>query len=190
MSAIWNYFLRCIGNKLIKKNYSMAIPYVGAIIERNNNGVIEVLMQTRWKPQNDPVYTGTFEFPVGTLDKPYENIFDALAREINEETGLKLKAVMENSQTKIFQSNKDDAVFGFRPFCCTQQLKNGKPWIGFVFICEVENTEPNPCSDESKDVKWVKASEIKQLFTQSPECLFLLELPAWEYYFKERMVLK
>lgn len=60
----------------------MAIPYVGAIIERNNNGVIEVLIQTRWKPQNDPVYTGTFEFPVGTLDKPYENIFDALARDL------------------------------------------------------------------------------------------------------------
>lgn len=168
--------------------YSMAIPYVGAIIERENNGAIEVLIQMRWKPQTDPVYTGTFEFPVGTLDKPYENIYEALAREIDEECGLKLKNIIGNSTTTIVQSNKGDAVFGFRPFCCTQQLKNGKPWIGFVFICEVENTEPKSYSDESKDIKWVKASEVKLLFTQSPEKLFTLELPAWEYYFKERNI--
>lgn len=188
MSTIWNYFLRLVGGKPIEKNYSTAIPYVGAIIERHKNGVTEILIQTRWKLQKDPIYSGTFEFPVGTLDMPYENIFDALAREINEETGLKLKTVIEHSKTEIIRSNKEDAVFGFRPFCCTQQLKNGKPWIGFVFICEVEDTEPYPCSDESKDIKWIKASEIKQLFIQSPECLFTLELPAWEYYFKERML--
>lgn len=45
----------------------MAIPYVGAIIGRVNKGTREVLIQTRWKPQKDPVYTGTFEFPAGTL---------------------------------------------------------------------------------------------------------------------------
>lgn len=178
--------IRFIGTKASNRNYSMAIPYVGAIIERENKGVIEVLIQTRWKPQSDPVYTGTFEFPVGTLDKPYENIYEALAREIDEECGLKLKSITGDSTTAIVESNKNDAVFGFRPFCCTQQLKNGKPWIGFVFICEVENTVPKAYSDESKDIKWVKASEIKQLFTQSPEMLFTLERPAWEYYFKER----
>lgn len=177
--------IRFIGNKTSNRKYSMAIPYVGAIIERENNGIVEVLIQTRWKPLTDPIYTGTFEFPVGTLDKPYESIYEALAREIDEECGLKLKTIIGNSTTAIVQSNKEDAVFGFRPFCCTQQLKNGKPWIGFVFICEVENTEPKSSSDESKDIKWVKASEIKQLFTQSPEKFFTLELPAWEYYFKK-----
>ena len=179
--------IRFIGSKPSKKNYSMAIPYVGAIIERENNGIVEVLIQTRWKLQSDPVYTGTFEFPVGTLDKPYEYVYDALAREIEEECGLKLKNIIGNLQTSIVRTNKDDAVFGFRPFCCTQQLKNGKPWIGFVFICEVENTEPNSCSDESIDIRWVKAEDVKQIFTQSPEQLFTLELPAWEYYFNERV---
>lgn len=178
--------IRFIGNKTSKRNYAMAIPFVGAIIERVNKGVVEVLIQTRWKPHTDSVYTGTFEFPVGTLDKPYESVYKALAREIDEECGLKLKNIIGDSTTAIVESSKADAVFGFRPFCCTQQLKNGKPWIGFIFICEVENTEPKLCSDESKDIKWVKASEIKQVFTQSPEKLFTLELPAWEYYFKEK----
>ncbi len=178
--------IRFIGNKVSKRNYATAIPFVGAIIERVNKGIVEVLIQTRWKPHTDSVYTGTFEFPVGTLDKPYESVYTALAREIDEECGLKLKSIIGDSTTAIVKSNKEDAVFGFRPFCCTQQLKNGKPWIGFIFICEVENTDPKLYSDESKDIKWVKASEIKQVFTQSPEKLFTLELPAWEYYFKEK----
>lgn len=103
---------------------------------------VEVLIQTRWKPQNDPVYSGTFEFPAGTLDKPYENIYETLSCEIDEKCGLKLKYIRHDSKTQIVHTNKKDAVFGFRPFCYTQQLKNGKPWIGFVFICEVENDEP------------------------------------------------
>lgn len=180
------HLIRFIGRKQLEKSYSMAIPYVGAIIERENNGNVELLIQTRWKPNSDPIYTGTFEFPAGTLDKPYEIIFDAIAREIDEECGLKLKSIKHDSKTQIFQTKKDDAVFGFRPFCCTQQLKKGKPWIGFVFICEVENTDPKACSSESREIRWVNAKEIKQIFTQSPEKLFTLELPAWEYYFREK----
>lgn len=176
--------IRFIGKKPLEKNFTMAIPYVAAIIEREKNGEIELLIQTRHKPNNDPLYTGTFEFPAGTLDKPYENIFDALAREIDEECGLKLKSIKSDSKTKTFKTDKDDAVFGFKPFCCTQQLKNGKPWIGFVFICEVEDVEPKTSSNESQDVRWINAKEMKQIFTETPDKLFTLELPAWEYYFR------
>lgn len=183
-----SHLIRFIGNKGSQRNYSTAIPFVGGIIERVNNGIVEVLIQTRWKPHTDSLYTGTFEFPVGTLDKPYESLYKALAREIDEECGLKLKSIVGDSTTAIMESHKADAVFGFRPFCCTQQLKNGKPWIGFIFICEVENTPPKPSSDESQDIKWLPASELKQIFTHSPEQLFTLELPAWAYYFKERAV--
>lgn len=161
----------------------MAIPFVGAIIERENNGTREILIQTRWKPKSDPIYSGTFEFPAGKLDKAYENIYDTLAREILEECGLRLKRIKQDSRTRVIHTNKDDAVFGFRPFCCTQQLKNGKPWIGFVFICEVENGTPKSQSSECKDVKWMPVTDIEAIFKQSPEQFFSLELPAWEYYF-------
>lgn len=181
-----HHLIRFIGHKPLQKKYSMAIPCVGAIIEREKNGEIEILIQTRWKVNSDPVYTGTFEFPVGTLDKPYEHIYETLAREIDEECGLKLKNIKQDQKTEVFQSNKEDSVFGFRPFCCTQQLKNGKPWVGFVFICEVEDTPPKAYSNESKDVKWVNVKEVEQIFKLFPEKLFTLELPAWEYYFKQR----
>ncbi len=175
--------IRVIGTKPLEKHFKMAIPYAAAIIERERNGEIELLVQTRYKPNNDPLYTGTIEFPAGTLDKPYENIFDVLAREIDEECGLKLKNIKCDSRTEIFKTNKEDAAFGFRPFCCTQQLKNGKPWIGFVFICEVEDAEPKTSSNESQDIKWVPIKELKQIFTQEKDKLFTLELPAWDYYF-------
>lgn len=174
--------VRFIGKKPLKKDFSYTIPCVGAIIERERNGQIEILLQTRWKPNQDPLYSGTFEFPIGTLDRPFENLYQALAREIREECGLTLKRIKHDSQTLQYTPKKD-AVFGFRPFCCTQQLKEGKPWIAFIFICEVENGIPIPSPKECKDIHWVNAQEVKQLFTNSPEKFFSLELPAWEYYF-------
>ena len=37
------------------------VPIVSAIIEREHAGEIEVLVQTRWKPERDPLYSGTLE---------------------------------------------------------------------------------------------------------------------------------
>lgn len=161
------------------------IPYVGGIIERHRHGKLQLLIQTRWKPQRDPLYSGTFEFAAGVMDAPFENVYETLRREIKEETGLKLKTVINDSQTRIYTPKQTDASFAFRPFCCTQQLKEGRPWVGFVFRCEVEDSEPVAQDSETKSPQWVDASEVKQLFKASPEKFFALELPAWEYYFKE-----
>jgi len=166
-------------------DFTICLPYVGGIIERTNSGEKEVLLQTRWKPERDPVYSGTFEFPAGVLDKPFENVFDALAREIKEEAGLTLKKIKGESKTKVFSPRGNDLSFGFRPFCCTQQLKNGKPWIGFIFICEVEDEEPVAQKTEVKDIRWVKVSELREMFNKTPEKLLTLEIAAWEYYLAE-----
>jgi 8-oxo-dGTP pyrophosphatase MutT (NUDIX family) len=114
----------------------MAIPCCGAIIERDNNGEKEVLLQTRWQPGFDLVYSGTLEFPIGKLDQPFENVHDTLAREIKEETGLTLKTIRQDRRTPVLGTGKDDGAIGFRPFCCTQQLKNGKPWISFILCAK------------------------------------------------------
>lgn len=180
--------VRFIGTKpLNPKPYKLAIPYVGAIVERVHNGNKELLLQTRWKPHADPLYSGTLEFPAGVLDKPYESVYETVAREIKEEAGLVLKNVRGDSRTKIYSPKGSDEIIAFRPFCCTQQLKDGKPWIGFIFICEVEDGEPKSQLSEAKDVKWVPVNEVKELFEKSPEQFFGLELPAWEYYFEEQL---
>ncbi len=167
------------------KTFKMAIPFVGAIVEREHNGKKELLLQTRWKPHADPVYSGTLEFPAGVLDKPFESVFDTVAREIKEETGLTLKAIKDESKTKNYSPKGSDEIFAFRPFCCTQQLKSGKPWVGFIFICAVEDGEPKSQLSEAKDAKWVPADEVREMVTKTPEKFFGLQLPAWEYYFGE-----
>jgi SAM-dependent methyltransferase len=177
--------IRFIGTKQQSQPFAMAIPYCGAIIEREQNGVKEVLMQTRWKPSRDPLYSGTLEFPAGVLDKPFEDVHDTLAREIKEEAGLTLKAIRQDERTPLLNTGKDDGIIGFKPYCCTQQLKNGKPWIGFIFICEVEPGEPTAQLSEAKDPQWMEVSEVRDMYNNSPEKLFGLELPAWHYYFNE-----
>ena len=177
--------IRFIGTKQAYKPFAMAIPYCWAIVERLQNGQKEILMQTRWKPHRDPVYSGTLEFPAGVLDKPFEDVHDTLAREIKEETGLTLKTIRQDQRTPLFTTGKDDTIMGFRPYCCTQQLKNGKPWIGFIFICEVEPGEPAAQLSEAKDAQWMSVAAIRELYEQSPEKLFGLEFPAWHYYFSE-----
>jgi SAM-dependent methyltransferase len=177
--------IRFIGTKRAHQPFTMAIAYCGAIVEREQDGEKEVLMQTRWKPHADPVYSGTLEFPAGVLDKPFEDVHDTLAREIKEEAGLTLKTIKNDSRTSPLSTGKDDSIIGFRPYCCTQQLKNGKPWVGFIFICEVEPGEPTAQLSEAKDAKWMKVSEVKSLYENSPDKFFGLELPAWHYYFCE-----
>ena len=100
---------------------------VSAIIERVRNGETKTLIQTRWKPAHDPVYSGTLEIPAGWVDQ-YESVYDALQREIKEETGLTVIKIKPDIKTKI-HSPKDDGAFAFVPFCCQQQIKGGKPWV-------------------------------------------------------------
>ena len=160
------------------------IPFVGAIIERVHDGEHQLLIQTRNHTNIESIYNGTFEFAAGTMDKLYENAYDTLAREIAEETGLKLKRVIDDDHTEEFSPQGVDAAFGFRPFCCVQQLREGRPWIGFIFRCEVEDGEPVGQEGESRDVHWVGRTVVKEIFEQTPEKLFTLEVPAWAYYFE------
>lgn len=169
----------------IRTNESNAYPYVGGIIQRQHEGRTQLLIQTRWKPEGDPKYSGTFEFPAGVLDGGFENIYDVLAREIKEETNLTLKAVIDDSRTEVMRPQGDDASFAFRPFCCTQQLVGGLPWVGFVFLCEVEDGAPVGQKEEVRDPRWVDADEVRGLVEKSPEKFFTLELPAWKYYFAD-----
>ncbi len=164
---------------------SHCVPFVAGIIERQHEGKTQLLIQTRLNPKYQSIYNGTLEFAAGTLDKLYENVYDALAREIKEETGMTLRRVIDDSQTKVYEPQKTDAVFGFKPFCCVQQLREGRPWVGFVFRCEVEDGTPAGQEGETKDVHWIDADDLRKIFEKTPEKLFTLEVPAWDYYLRE-----
>ena len=160
------------------------LPVTSAIIERNHQGKKQILIATRDKPNKDSVYSGTIEIPAGKITK-YENVYEAMKREVKEETGLTITKIHPDIKTKT-HSVKDDGSFAFMPFCCQQQLKNGKPWIGFVFICEVEDTPPIDRVGETKDVRWIDYEELKEIFESTPEKIFTLQLSVLDYYFNNR----
>lgn len=163
--------------------YIFALPCVGAIVQRERDGVKQFLVQTRWNLKRDKRYSGTIEFPAGILDKRFESIFDALAREIIEETGLKLKKSIQGTPGEVTTTGRDDSTQGFQPFYCAQQLAGDYPWVGSFFVCEVEDGEPTAQAGENKNPRWVNEAEIRDMVENHPEQIFGLQLPVWRHYF-------
>lgn len=159
------------------------IPIVSAIIERmGKNGQKEVLVQTRWKPGVSE-YSWTMEIPAGWIER-YENVYDALKREVQEETGLNIIKFTPDICTSV-HSISGDGAFAFKSFCCQQQLKWGLPWMGFVFICEVEEGELKSQESESRDVRWISISDLAQLVYHERTKIFILQIGPLELYLKE-----
>lgn len=167
--------IRFVGRNYPRRVDQIALPFVAAIIEREVDGEVEVLIQTRWRPQAEWNYHGTIEIPAGVLDKGFENVLDAVSREVKEETGLRVVEIVGLEKSKTF-SPRSDGAFAFRPYICEQQLKGGLPWVGFVFVCRVEDGELKYQEDETRNVRWVKKSELREMFEQTSEKFFTLHL--------------
>jgi 8-oxo-dGTP diphosphatase len=155
---------------------------ISAILERQHAGKTQVLIQTRWKPDRDPVYSGTLEIPAGGVHT-YENVYEAVEREVLEETGLHVTRFTPDIRTRPY-APQDDDCFAFVPFCCQQQLKGGIPRIGLVFVCQVEDKTPTPRQKEVGAIQWMSKAEIRKIVEETPEKVFTLQLPALAYYLK------
>jgi hypothetical protein len=79
---------------------NLNFTFVSAIVERQHDGEAEVLVQTRWKPDSDPRYSGTLEIPAGSMNQ-FENVYDAITREVLEETGLRITGFRPDLRSKM-----------------------------------------------------------------------------------------
>ncbi len=168
----------------IRSGLDVNVPIVSAIIERERHGEREILVQARWKPERDPLYSGTLEIPAGGMHV-YENVYDAVRRAVLEETGLRVTSFYPHIHTQMYASKEDDC-FAFVPFRCQQQVKGGLPRVGFVFVCRVEDATPIPKHDEVQDIRWMKVSELRQMCEATPEKILTLQLGVLAYYFQHR----
>ena len=172
--------------KLMDMNINGVV--VSVIVERERDGVVEVLLQTRWKPERDPIYSGALEIPAGGIHA-YENVYDAAKREVWEETGLRVTRFDPDIQTSTY-APRDDDCFAFVPFCCQQQLKGGIPRIGVVFICRVEEAELSPNAEEVREAFWVKLDSLRDIVERQPGRIFTLQLPVLKYYLQRKGEIK
>ena len=161
-----------------KKMEKFTVPCVAAIIEKIVNNEKYILIQTRQK-EDGAETNGMLELPAGKI-REYENIFEALRREVKEETGLSITKILgEDNQISNFI--KGNEVISYTPYCITQNLSGAYSIILNTFLCEAKGellTETN----ESQNIHWMKIEELKKIFKNNPEKIFLLHINALQKY--------
>lgn len=158
------------------------VAIVSAILFQKQEGEAKIFLQTRWKPNVSPMYSGMIEIPAGCIDS-YENVYDALKREVKEETNLDIVRIVDDYRGEVIEPRAGDRAFVFKPFVCQQALEtnNGLPWVGFVFLCEVQGEVITDMS-EAKNPRWVSISELQALIEHESNTIFPLQLPVLSYF--------
>lgn len=155
-----------------------AIPAVGAIIIKRVDDDEFILVQNRKKDNGDGM-DGLLEIPAGKI-REYENIFDALGREVWEETGLHLTKV-KGEEDKQFLNVDGNKTITYSPYCITQNLSGAYSIILSTFLCEAEG-ELLEQTNETENIRWIKRDELKKIVENTPESIFLMHVHALRKY--------
>ena len=93
---------------------TFAIPAVGAIIVKMVGNEEFILVQNRKKNNGDGL-DGLLEIPAGKI-REYENIFEALRREVWEETGLHVTVIQGEENNRFVEVDGNKTIM-FLPYC-------------------------------------------------------------------------
>jgi len=134
-----------------------------AIIERTLNGLIEIVVQTRNKPDGPQ----RIELPGGRIEQ-YESLVKALIREVKEETGLDVVEI-EGEDTRIDTIGIDPSfeVECIQPFGVYQTIKGPFDSVGVYFRCKAQG-DLLISGDETKNPRWITIDELMQLMNDDP----------------------
>ena len=156
-----------------------AVPCVAAIIEKIINNEKYILIQTRQK-EDGAETNGMLEIPAGKI-REYENIFEALKREVKEETGLTITKILGEDR-QISNLIGDNEVISYTPYCVTQNLSGEYSIILNTFLCGEAEGELLTETNESQNIHWIKIEELKKILKNNPEKIFLLHINALQKY--------
>jgi len=156
-----------------------AVPCVAAIIEKIINNQKYILIQTRQK-EDGAETNGMLEIPAGKI-REYENIFEALKREVKEETGLTITKILGEDR-QIANLIGGNEVISYTPYCVTQNLSGAYSIILNTFLCGEAEGELLTETNESQNIHWIKIEELKKILKNNPEKIFLLHINALQKY--------
>lgn len=146
-----------------------------AIVERESETGIEILLQIRDKPTEPKAY----ELPGGRIEE-YESIEAALYREVYEETGLKVKKIIGDTNRSVY-SNSSVSIEGLNPFFVYQTLEGPVDSIGFIFRCNVAGGELSD-KEEAYGHEWFKVEHLAEKLRNTPDAFDFLTPGLLEYY--------
>lgn len=160
-----------------------AIPSTGAIIYKIENNNIFVLIQTRQKKDGGKE-NGLIELPAGKI-REYEDIQNALKREVFEETGLKVcKIYRDTSEITETDKTRDFETKNITPYYITQNLSGGYSIILMTFICKATGVILDS-TDETQNIKWVSISEVNKMLQINKEKFFPMHILALKKFISE-----
>lgn len=151
---------------------AFATPAVSAIVEKEAQGETYILLQRRQKADGGGT-NGLFEV-VGGKIREYESIFDALRREVWEETGLTVTEISGEERAQRVSAG-DTTVIGCEPFCVTQNLSGIYSLIMHTFLCRTEGT-PVQATNETEDIHWARLDAVRELMERHPDRIFPMDL--------------
>lgn len=160
-----------------------AKPAAGGIIEKTMDGVDYILIQDRYKG-NAPSEDGLIEIPAGKV-REFENIFDCLRREIQEETGLQVVQIEGEDKVQVIESN-GYKVISYIPFSCAQNIYGSYPIMVNTFICKVKGKLLNK-SDESKNIRWVPITELKKMLDENENSFYPMHVASLKKYINYKL---
>jgi 8-oxo-dGTP diphosphatase len=128
---------------------------VRAIIERQTDNGVEILIQQRIKPNEIGI---PYELPGGRLEE-FESFLSGLKREVKEETGLDIISI-SGAETKIETKEINTNVEVLQPFAVYQTLKGPVDSMGIYFRCRAEGNLLQE-GDETKNIKWISIQELE-----------------------------
>lgn len=155
-----------------------AKPAAAAIIRKEINGEEYLLIQEREKEEGGSD-NGLLEIPAGKI-REYENVFDALRREVFEETGLVITKI-EGEEESVCTTINGNTIVSFQPYCMTQNLAGAYSLLVHTFLCRAEG-ELLKETNETKNIRWEKAEDVRKLLISEPESIFLLHINALKQY--------
>ena len=157
-----------------------AVPAVGAIIVKRVENEEFILVQTREKNNADGT-DGLLEIPAGKI-REYENVFEALRREVWEETGLHITKIQGEEESSCLDVSGNKTIM-FLPYCVTQNCSGAYSLILNTFICEAEG-ELLERTNETENIRWMKKNELKEIVNNFPENIFLMHVNALRKYLR------
>lgn len=150
-----------------------------AIIERESGSGTELLFQMSDRPGSP----SRLEFPGGRLEE-FEPILTALEREVREETGLHVSAVLDRTN-RIVTPSAGAVVECLVPFCAYQTTVGPVDSVGFYFRCRAEG-ELTKNGDAAYGHCWLPVTETERLLTEDPEVFDWLTQAALRFYLAQQ----
>lgn len=141
---------------------ALVVPNVAGLVFADLDRTV-LLLQRRDKP-GEPV-RGLLELPGGRW-RAGEPPDVAIAREVLEETGVRLTAVAAAGE--ITTIGEDRACAIVRPLAVVNGIEGTYPSVHVLFECYGEG-DPRPVPGETADPAWWPVDEVHRMLATSPE---------------------